>query len=312
MSPIFFQNYWHIVGDFVTACVLDILNGGALNQQLNHIHIVLIPKIPKPELITQFRPVSLCNVIYKLVSKTIANRLKPLLDSLISPAQSTFVPGRAITDTVLIAYELNHFLHHKTWDKEGQCSDSRSGTRWEFEGVAISRTAPRVSHLLFTDDTLIFCHATLVELEHVNRMLDQFERASGLKMNLQKSAIVFSHNVEPNNREELAAVLGVHVVDKHAKYLALPTSIGKSKREIGDSIKNRIWGKLNNWAAKKLSQAGRAVLIKTVVQAIPVYTMGCFRIPDSLLAEIESMTAQFFWHGELESRLHWVSWSKVC
>ncbi|KAL0322231.1 UNVERIFIED_CONTAM: hypothetical protein Scaly_2519500 [Sesamum calycinum] len=54
------------------------------------------------------------------------------------------------------------------------------------------------------------------------------------------------------------------------------------------------------------------MLIKTVVQAILVYVMGCFRIPDSLLAEIVSMTAQFFWHGELERRMHWLAWSKMC
>ncbi|KAL2227972.1 UNVERIFIED_CONTAM: hypothetical protein Sindi_1776900 [Sesamum indicum] len=63
---------------------------------------------------------------------------------------------------------------------------------------------------------------------------------------------------------------------------------------------------------RKLSQGGRAKLIKAVIQAIPGYVMGCFRIPDSLLAEIESMTTKFFWHGELESRTYWVSWGKVC
>ncbi|KAL0435056.1 UNVERIFIED_CONTAM: hypothetical protein Sradi_0213500 [Sesamum radiatum] len=80
------------------------------------------PDVPKPTDMTQFRPISLCNVIYKLDSKSIANQLKPFLDSLISPSQSASVPGRLLTDNVLVAYELNHFLKHKNRGKDGYVS----------------------------------------------------------------------------------------------------------------------------------------------------------------------------------------------
>ncbi|KAL0413522.1 UNVERIFIED_CONTAM: putative mitochondrial protein [Sesamum radiatum] len=94
----------------VTRCVLDFLNTRVLPVGFNHTNIVLIPKC-KPQSLTQYRPISLCNVIYKIASKAIANRLKPWLDRIISPAQSAFVPGRLITDNVLLAFETNHFLH---------------------------------------------------------------------------------------------------------------------------------------------------------------------------------------------------------
>ena len=72
----------------------------------------MIPKVKNPEKVTKFRLISLCNVIYKIVSKVIANRLKPWLNSLISETQSTFIAGRLINDNILIAFESLH--HMKT------------------------------------------------------------------------------------------------------------------------------------------------------------------------------------------------------
>ena len=77
---------------------------------LSHTFITLIPKVKNPERVTEFRSISLCNVIYKIISKVIANMLKPLLNSVISKTQTAFTTGRLITDNVLIAFEL---LHHK-------------------------------------------------------------------------------------------------------------------------------------------------------------------------------------------------------
>ncbi|KAL0451817.1 UNVERIFIED_CONTAM: hypothetical protein Slati_1159800 [Sesamum latifolium] len=63
MSPVFYQYYWHIVGKDVLACVLDILNNASISPQLNLTNIVLIPKIPNPDELTHFRPISLCNMV---------------------------------------------------------------------------------------------------------------------------------------------------------------------------------------------------------------------------------------------------------
>ena len=113
MPSVFYKQCWDIVGDRVTDEVLDVLNGGDIPSGWNDTTIVLIPKVQNPEQVKDLRPISLCNVLYKVVSKVLANRLKIILPSIISPSQSAFVPGRLISDNSLIAYELLHYMRNK-------------------------------------------------------------------------------------------------------------------------------------------------------------------------------------------------------
>lgn len=144
MSCSFFQKFWSIVGEDVTAAVLSVLNLGHVLQKINFTHIVLIPKISNPRKVVEFQPISLCNVVFKIISKVLTNRLKGHLDFIISDSQSAFVLGRLITDNVTIAFELLNSLKTKRVGKKGQMavkldmSKAYDRVEWDFlEGIMV-------------------------------------------------------------------------------------------------------------------------------------------------------------------------------
>jgi exonuclease III len=119
MHAIFYKRFWEVVGEKVTDEVLGVLNGGPMPTDWNDTCVVLIPKVNSPESMKDLRPISLCNVAYKLISKVMANRLKQILPEIISPNQSAFVPGRLITDNILLAYECTHMMKTRKRGRDG-------------------------------------------------------------------------------------------------------------------------------------------------------------------------------------------------
>ncbi|CAN1148757.1 Transposon TX1 uncharacterized 149 kDa protein [Linum perenne] len=112
--PIFYQKCWDIMGsdtaNFISLC----FRNPKLVEKVNETIIVLIPKIPKPEVISQFRPISLCNVSYKAVTKCIADRLRKHMNKLIGANQTSFVPGRQISENIIILQEVIHTMRTQT------------------------------------------------------------------------------------------------------------------------------------------------------------------------------------------------------
>ena len=106
----FFQRFWLLVGESVKKIARDIFETHEVPAFLNQTLIVLIPKQLGLETVGHFRPISLCNTVYKIVSKILVQRLRPLLPSLVSPMQVAFLEGRRSTDNVIIAQELIYSL----------------------------------------------------------------------------------------------------------------------------------------------------------------------------------------------------------
>jgi hypothetical protein len=134
----FYQLYWSTVRVDIINMVRAFFHLGFMLKTLNHTFITLIPKIPNPKKLSQFRPIALCNVSYKIISKILVNRLKPFMDSLITPYQNAFVQGRQITDNIILAQEVFEFLKKKKKGKWGYAAlkldmnKAYDRIRWDF------------------------------------------------------------------------------------------------------------------------------------------------------------------------------------
>ncbi|KAL0006673.1 hypothetical protein SO802_008175 [Lithocarpus litseifolius] len=188
----------------------------------------------------------------------------------------------------------------------------RAESNGEIHGFSLCRRGPKLTHLLFADDSLLFCRANMEECGKVLEILNMYEEASGQKVNRSKTSLFFSKNTSTDKKHEIKLALGVPEIMQYEKYLGLPSFVGKGKKASFNYIKERVWRKLQGWEGKLLSQAGREVLLKAIIQAIPTYTMGCFKIPIGLCNEIEALMKRFWWGQQGDRRkVHWVKWEEM-
>ncbi|XP_068329845.1 uncharacterized protein [Pyrus communis] len=390
---IFYHSFWNYLMDDVNGIVQDFMQGVSNPQRLNSTHIVLVPKITNPDSVGHFRPISLCNYSYKIVSKILANRLKPILSEIISTTQGAFVKGRQIQDNIGIAHEMFHFLKlrkarskfemgvkldmHKAYDRvewdfleavmeklgfslqwrnlvmgcvktvelaillNGQPGKPfipsrgiRQGDplspylfilvgevlarliqhaveRRRLTGIQLNYGCPTISHLFFADDTLIFMRADQQNCVCLLRILDDYCRASGQQVNYQKSCIFFGANVPRSLSVELGHLVGMPLAENPGRYLGLPSIWGRSKKQGLAFVKERILEKVQGWKQCTLSQAGKEVMIKAVIQAIPAYSMHLFKFPKTLCSDFDAIIAEFWW-GKRGGRRAFTGCPGVC
>ena len=354
---------------------------------------MLIPKKQIVEDIKDLRPISLVGGLYKILAKVLANRIKRVLDKVISKSQNVFVKGRQILDAVLIANELvDSTMRRKeqgmvykldiekaydsiSWEFLYQVMNRMGfGSRWlswikwyisiasfsvlfngspagffpSFKGlrqgdpvspylfvigmealsclinhagegnyIAGSRIAVGrgedlvISHLLYADDTLIFCQANIEQLKYLSWILMWFEVLSGLKINLNKREVIPIGTVD--NVEELASELGCKVGSLPTPYLGLPLGAKHKALGVWDSIEERFRKRLASLKIQYISKGGRATLIRSTLSSLPIYYLSLFRMPQKVCAILERIQRQFLWGGsDHEKKISLVKWSIVC
>ena len=125
--------------------------------------------------------------------------------------------------------------------------------------------------------------------------------------------MLFSSNTSRNVQEEIKNRFGAQIIKQHEKYLGLPSLVGINKRTTFNAIKEKLGKVLAGWKEKLLSKAWKEVLIKVVPQAVPTYTMSCFKLPDLICDDLMRIIRNFWWGQKKEERkLAWLSWEKMC
>ncbi|XP_042952198.1 uncharacterized protein LOC122289281 [Carya illinoinensis] len=180
------------------------------------------------------------------------------------------------------------------------------------QGVSASKRGLKINHLLFADDCVIFSRAKMEEWTRIMYLLAIYERASGQVLNKQKTSLFFSSNTKEETKAFILQGAAGISCDDYNKYLGLPTLVGRTKYNTFHGLKEKIWKRMNSWKNSFLSTAGKEILIKSVLQAIPTYTMSIFKLPIRLVREIEMMFSNFWWNHKKEGRgVHWRKWEKM-
>ena len=159
------------------------------------------------------------------------------------------------------------------------------------KGILSSDGGVRLSHLLFVDNSFIFCQATMEKCQRLLAILKQYEVTSGQAINRQKTTLFFSRNTRTNVKQNIQNMMGAKIMDDCEKYLGLPMASGKSKVNTFKDLQEKITRRVMGWEKKIISKARREILIKTIAQAIPTYSTSIFKIPKTLCDTINSTMA---------------------
>ncbi|KAG7556714.1 Ribonuclease H domain [Arabidopsis suecica] len=345
----FYQQFWDLISSDVCSMVRHFFESDKMDHQINQTQICLIPKTEDAKHMADYRPISLCTVSYKIISKIMIMRLKQCLGFVISDSQAAFVPGRNITDNILVAHELLHSLKSRrecqisyevliNGSPYGKITPSR-GLRQgdplspylflfcaevlshmlckaeynkQIHGMQLTRNCPSISHLLFADDSLFFCRATRHNVEQLATIFKRYEEASGQKINYTKSSMIFGQKIPDLKRQRLHRILGIYNVGGGGKYLGLPEQFGRKKVELFEYIVKKVKERTEGWTYKYLSPAGKEIVIKAIAMALPVYSMNCFLLPTTICNEINSVVTSFWWGQENGRRkIPWVAWKRM-
>ena len=168
-----------------------------------------------------------------------------------------------------------------------------------------------ISHLLFADDTLVFCEESHDQLTHLSWLLMWFEACSRLRVNLEKSELIpvgREHDIE-----DLALELGCKVGGLSSCYLGLPLVAPFKSEVVWDGVEERFRKRLAMWKKQYISKGGRLTLIQSTLSSMPIYFMSFFYMPRKIRLRLEKIQRDFLWGGgALEQMPHFVRWNLVC
>lgn len=368
----FFTSSWDLVGNDLVGAVKEFFTGSYMLRQVNATIISLTPKFPGAEQLKDFRPISLCNTVYKVISKIISYRLKLITPKVVQRNQVGFVKGRLLCENVLLAAELV-----RDFNKDGEVtrgclqidiSKAYDNVNWNFilnilealelpkvfinwislcistphysvsvngelvgffkgmkglrQGDPISSSLfilgmdilsklmdnalrngdfsphplcmdPLITHLSFADDVLVFFDGSEFSLRGILRVLSDFEKVSGLALNLKKSCLFLDGN-KINTIRQFASMFGLTHGSLPVRYLGLPLMPHKLRPQDYQPLTDRVRLRICSWTARPLSFAGRLQLIQSVIYGLINFWAASFPLTKSCLDTLENFATLFF------------------
>lgn len=166
-----------------------------------------------------------------------------------------------------------------------------------------------VSHL---DDTVFLCSGERINLMMIKRILRLFELISSLKVNFNK-CLLYGWNVEEEVLESGAVLLGCEKGGRQFQYLGMKIGINPHITDNWSSLVQRIRNRIAKWDGKSISLGGRAMLVQSVLSAIPIYALSFYLLPKTALNDIKRVQRSFLrGRDDHNFKISWVSWSDIC
>ena len=387
----FYLAFYDLLGRDLLEVIEESRITGHIHPPMNQTFIALIPKSDNPSSFNDFRPISLCNCLYKIIAKIIANRIKPVLSTHISAEKFAFLQNRHIQEAIGTAQEALHSIKlknlkgislkidlAKAFDKvnwlylkmilthlgfphtlinwimgcistvsfailingaasarfninrgirqgcplspllflivmEGLsrliAATKRNG---DFSGLKITEHYS-LTHLLFVDDILIFLNGSVRDIIALNDILQLFCKATGMEINREKStrSMMRCTYQESQMASQYFPFLESNMLEG-IKYLGFRLRLDGYKSEHWLWLINKIEKRINCWQHRLLSKAGRLLLIKSVLEATPVYWMSLTWIPKGILQKIQQICNRFLWNGNKKGKIFtWTRWALV-
>ncbi|XP_039023295.1 uncharacterized protein LOC120155901 [Hibiscus syriacus] len=333
----FFKRNWPIVGEDFLEAIMYCLDNSFMLYSFNATVVVLVPKISNPNMVKDFRPISCCSVIYKTVTRILVGRLSTVFPGMISMNQSAFVKGRSIVDNTIRAQEIvRGYVRKKISPRCALKIDLQKAfdsLNWEFVGVILYAvglpekfiswiwacfTNPSYS-IVFNGSLVGILGVLVVEdkgsidsIIGVQDVLDVFYSMSGLKLNTIKYEMYYvGISVEQSN--VIKKITGFNMGNLPVRYMRVPLVTMKLAVKECQCLIDKLRAKLNLWANRHLSFAGRLKLIRSVLFSIANYWCRQLILPQAIISKVKQLCSRFFWKGsDLPAKGARVSWKKIC
>ncbi|KAL2252986.1 UNVERIFIED_CONTAM: hypothetical protein Sindi_0093300 [Sesamum indicum] len=337
-SSRFFKAAWPVVGEEVTRAVLDFFSTGKLLKQINSTILALIPKVHTPMSVNDFRPISCCNVLYKIIAKLLVQKISVLLDKIVSPCQTAFIPGRSIGDNIMLAQEL--FSRYNQMRLPPRCAlkvDIRKAydtVEWDFLLAVLQLFGFPPTFTRWIEECV---STTSFSIGLNGKPHGFFAGARGLRQGDPLSPYLFVLVMEALHlgflqRIEQDIQFTYHWKCESSKVFQMGFAddlLLLCKADL-DSIRvfkegldwltisdcqpliSKIDARINGWEGISLSYAGRVQIIKSVLSALSLYWASAFILPKKVINEIEKRLRTFLWKGTTSSGYAKVAWKDVC